>query len=94
MTAVLVSVNRKDTKQLWVLLKQTGNWSAKKQTLTNFDTHQINDYFHSIATDPNYNHYQVIQAAHPFSHVDYTDSIELILAETIKTTPGNYNIPY
>ena len=39
---------------------------AHKQTVTNFDPDQINDYFADIATDPNYNRDQAQQAPnHP-----------------------------
>ena len=99
-STVLAGADNADTKQLWTLLKKTGNWGAQKQNVTNLDPDHINDYFASIATDQNYNRDRVIQAARqapncPASHVTYSKySIEHILARTSKTSPGNDKVPY
>ena len=52
-----------DTRQLWALLRQTGNWSTSKQTLPDSDLDEINDAFTRIATDPNYSRDKVIEAS-------------------------------
>ena len=77
---------------LWSLLKRTGNWGANKQTISNIDLNQINDYFANIATELDYDRDKVIKAALRAPHrvvnfVNYfRDSIEIILARTKKTT--------
>ena len=54
-STALAGASNADTKQLWAILKKTGNGSAQKQTVTNLDPDQVNDYFVGIATDSNYN---------------------------------------
>ena len=88
-STTLAGASNTDTKQLWGLLKHTGNWGANKQTVSNIDPNQINDYFANIATDPDYDCSAVIKAALRAPHrtvdfVKYTrDSIEIILARII-----------
>ena len=83
-STALAGTSNTDTKQLWGLLKHTGNWGANKQIVSNIDPNQINDYFANIATDPDYDRTAVIKAAlwaphHATNSVKYTrDSIELI----------------
>ena len=60
-STALAGANNKDTKQLWALLRKTGNWGTNKQSLSNIDVNVINDFFANIATDPNYSHADVIQ---------------------------------
>ena len=99
-STALAGASHTDTKQLWGLLMRSGNWGAIKHTVSNTDPNQINDYFANIATDPDYDRTAIIKAAlraqhHVTNFVKYTrDSIELILARTRKTSPGNDNIPY
>ena len=82
------------------MLKKTGNWGTQKQTVTNRDPDQVNDYFVGIPTNINYNRDSVIQAARqspsrPTSQIKYTKEItERLLARTRKTSPGNDKIPY
>ena len=52
-----------DIKQLWALLKQTGNCDITKQTVADINQNQINNYFASISTDPNHSHDNVIKVA-------------------------------
>ena len=59
----LAGASNTDTRQLWSLLKRTGNWGANKQTISNIDLNQIDDYFANIATDPVYDRDKVIKAA-------------------------------
>ena len=81
-------------------MKRTGNWGANKQTISNTDLNQINDYFANIAIDPVYDRGNVIKAAlrAPYRVVNFVeysrDSIELILARTKKTSPGSDNVSY
>ena len=99
-STALAGASNANTKQLWAMLKETGNWDAQKQTVTNLDPDQVNDYFVGIATNSNYNRDSVIQAAQqspsrPASQIKYTkESIECLLARTRKTLPGNDKIPY
>ena len=96
----LAGASNTDTRQLWSLLKRIGNWGANKQTISNIDLNQINDYFANIAIDPVCDRGKVIKAALRAHHrvvnfVNYSrDSIELILARTKKTSPGSDNVPY
>ena len=53
-STALAGASNTDTKQLWGLLKRTGNWGINMQTVSNIDSNQIKDYFASIATDPDY----------------------------------------
>ena len=87
--------------QLWAMLKQTGNWGAKRQTLSGIDINQINDYFADIATDTKYSRDEVIKAVLQVSRsvnhhdVNYTrEEVEVMLAKISRTSPGNDNIPY
>ena len=43
------------------MLKQTGNWGAKRQTVSGIDINQINDYFADIVTDTKYSRDEVIK---------------------------------
>ena len=62
-SSALAGATNIDTKQLWGLFKHTGNWGANKQTVSNIDPTQINDYFANIAADPDYERSAVIKAA-------------------------------
>lgn len=64
-SAALADAKNTVTKQLWALLKETG---IKKQTVTDIDPNQINDYFASLATDPNYSCNNVVKAELQASH--------------------------
>ena len=59
----LADANNKDNKQLWALLRKTGNWGVNKQSVYNIDVNVINDFFANIATDPNYSRSDVIHTA-------------------------------
>ena len=91
-STALAGASNTDTKQLWGLLKRTGNWGTNKQTVSNIDSNQISDYFTNIATDPACDRRAAIKAMLPAVHhavdfVKYTrDSIELILAMIRKTS--------
>ena len=71
---------------------------ANKQTISNIDLNQINDYFANVATDPIYDRGKVIKAALRAPHrvvnfVNYSrHNIELILTRTKKTSPGSDNV--
>ena len=54
LSTALVGTKNNDTKQHWAMLKQTGNWGAKRQTVSGIDINQINDYFADIATNTKY----------------------------------------
>ena len=96
----LAGTSNTDTKQFWGLLKRTDNWGANKPTVANIEPNQINGYFASRATDPEYDRSAVLKAAlrethHATNFVRYTrDSMELILARIRKTLPANDNILY
>ena len=81
-------------------MKRTGNWGTNKETLSNIDLNQINDYFANIETDPVYDRGKVIKAALRAPHrvvnfVNYSrNCIEIILARTKKTSPDSDNVPY
>ena len=65
-STALAGANNKDTKQLWTLLRKTGNWDVNKQSIANIDVNVINDFFANLATDPNYSRTDVNQTAlHP-----------------------------
>ena len=78
----------------------TGNWGANRQTISNIDQNQINNYFANVAIDHDYDRCAVIKAALQAPHraadfVKYTRaSIELILTRIRTTSPGNDIIPY
>ena len=99
-STALAGASNADTKQLWGLLKRTGNCGANTQTVSNIDPNQINDYFANTATDPDYDRSVVIKTALRAPHhatnfvINTRDSIELILARIRKTSPGNDNITY
>ena len=94
--------SNKDTKQLWAMLKQTGNWGDKKQLIPNGVPNLINDHFAGIASDSRYNREAVIKdyllgphnATKPHNDHYTTDIIELLLARICHTSPGNDDIPY
>ena len=86
----LTSAKNNDTKQLWAMLKQTGNWGAKRQTVSGIDINHINDYFADIATDTKYSRDEVInamlQVSRSVNHhdVNYTkEQVEVMLAKII-----------
>ena len=62
-SSALAAASNKDTRQLWALLKQTGNWGEKKQSIPNGDPNLINDHFASIVSDSSYNREAVIKAS-------------------------------
>ena len=101
-SSALAAASNKDTRQLWALLKKTGNWGDKKQSIPNDDPNLINDHFASIASDSSYNREAVIKASLPGVHNaakpcnDYypADVIELLLVRIGRTSPGNDEIPY
>ena len=83
------------------MLKQTGNWGAKRQTVSCIDINEINDYFADIATDTKYSGDEVIKAVLEISwsvnhhDVNYTrEQVEVMLAKISRTSPGNDNISY
>ena len=99
-STALASANDKDTKELWALLRKTGNWCVNKQSVSNIDDNVINEFFANIATDPNYRCADVIQTTvqplrRPYNFFKYgVDNIERMLARIRRTSPGNDNIPY
>ena len=90
-----------DTKQLWALLKQTGNWDSSEQAgLHRSDPNEINDFFADIASDPNYSRDFVMQAAETpdngpssSSAVTYT-TVEKVWSRVRRTSPGCDDTPY
>ena len=99
-SSALAGAKNSDTRQLWALLRQTGNWGVKKQNVQNIELNQINDYFVNIASDPCYSCENVIkialQAPHrPANCNNYTsDHVQIMLSRISRTSPGNDNIPY
>ena len=61
-STALAGVSNTDIKQLWGLLKRTGNWGANKQTVFNIDPNQINDYFAKLAPYSDYDRSAVMKA--------------------------------
>ena len=71
-SSALAAASSKDTRQLWALLKKTGNWDDKKQSKPNGDPNLIsNDFarclptghFASISSDSSHNREAVIKAS-------------------------------
>ena len=77
------------------------NWrlGCKKQTVTIGDPNLINNYFTSMAYDPNYSRDAVMQALIKddinIVNDNYSrDTIELMLAHIARTATGNDEMPY
>ena len=90
----------KGTWQALGTIKTNWQLGSKKQNVTIGDPNLINDYFASVASDPNYYSEAVIGLQALIKDINFANdnysqgTIELLLVHIVRTSPGNDDTHY
>jgi len=105
---LLSKASASDTKQLWQLLRNTGNWSNRASN-NNVDcsglalkADDLNAYFAQVATDPHYSQNELENLCCSFSRDSdfasfspFSDELFItVLGRVRSTSPGPEGIPF